>query len=280
MTADSGSGGPRGAYGLSISGLAGSESLLVRAEPDWPSVEVSVVAGVVESPAESVDDEQATVSLVGGVAEVEREPGRVAFTFEEPVSLDALLHPYFAPIAGLFAHWHGHRESLHAGAFVAGGGAWGVLSSREGGKSSTLARLALEGVPVLTDDVLVLEGGTAFAGPRAIDLRSEPASALRVGDPLGVVGTRERWRLRLDDVEGSWPLRGWVFLTWGDDVAVTKVAAGDRLQRLAAERTIRLVPKDPTALLELVGLPSLELRRPQSWASLEAATALLRETIG
>jgi hypothetical protein len=263
---------------LTISGPPGIEQLLVRAEDDWPPVEVSVSTGAVDGSQEMVDGDHATVSLIGGVAEVDRVPGRVAFTFADALAVEALVHPYFAPIAGLFAHWHG-RETLHAGAFVADGGAWGVLSAREGGKSSTLARLALDGLPIVADDVLVIDGQTVFAGPRAIDLRGEPAQALGVGEPLGVLGRRERWRVRLDDVEASWPLRGWVFLTWGDEISVTKVTAGERLVRLAAERTIRLVPRNPEGLLRLAGLPSFELRRPQSWSSLEEATAVLLETI-
>ena len=266
--------GELGAYGLRIEGLALAERLLVRADSSWPELQIVAKRGSIEGFDEHVDSDRATFVLLGAVAVAERSPGRAVFTFDGEPNPEALVHPYLAPIAGLFAHWHG-RESVHAGAFVAGGGAWAVVGEREGGKSSMLARLALDGVPIVTDDMLVLENGVAFAGPRAIDLRREPAQALGVGDPLGVLGARERWRLRLDETASTWPLRGWVFLAWADDVSVTPVSAGDRLQRLAAERTIRLVPPDPRALLRLSALPAFELRRPRDWSSLEEATTLL-----
>ena len=263
-----------GAYGLRINGLAGAEHLLVRADSSWPELQIVAERGPIDGFSEQVDGDRATLRLLGAVAAVERSPGRAVFTFETEPDLEAIVHPYLAPIAGLFSHWHG-RESIHAGAFVAGAGAWGVLGERSGGKSSTLARLALDGVPIVTDDVLILESGTAFAGPRAIDLREEPALALGIGEPLGVVGARERWRLRLEDVWGAFDLKGWVFLEWGDELAVTRVSAGSRLQRLVGQRTIRLAPPDPSALLRLSALPAFELRRPRDWSSLEEATTLL-----
>lgn len=264
----------RGAYGLRIVGLRGAEHLLVEADSDWPELEIVVERGSIAGLRDRVDEDEATVVLLGAVAVVRRTPAQAVFRFDAEPSADALVHPYLAPIAGLFAHWHG-RESLHAGAFVAAGGAWGLLAEREGGKSSTLARLALDGVPIVTDDVLVVEGNRAFAGPRAIDLRREPAEALGVGEALGVVGARERWRLRLDSTAGAFPLLGWVFLAWGEELSLTRVPAGERLQRLAAERTIRLSPRDPSSLLGLAALPAFELRRPRRWSSLEEATKLL-----
>jgi hypothetical protein len=267
-------GGELGAYGLRIEGLQGAEGLLVRADSSWPELQIVTERGSIEGFAEHVDSDRATFVLLGAVAVAERSPGRAVFTFDGEPNLQALVHPYLAPIAGLFAHWH-RRESLHAGAFVARGGAWGVLAERSGGKSSTLARLALDGVPIVTDDVLIVEDRTAFAGPRAIDLREEPAQALGIGEPLGVLGARDRWRMRLADVGGAFELKGWVFLEWGDELAVTRVSAGSRLQRLAAQRTIRLAPPDPSALLRLSALPAFELRRPRDWSSLEEATTLL-----
>ena len=268
----------RGAYGLRIAGLAGIEHLLVRADRAWPRLEIVAARGSIDGFRDHVDDDHATLVLLGAVAVVERTSGRAVFTFDTEPDPQALVHPYLAPVAGLVSHWHG-RESLHAGAFVAGGGAWGLLAEREGGKSSTLAQLALEGVPIVTDDMLVLDGGSAFAGPRAVDLRREPARALGVGEPLGVLGRRERWRLTLEEIEGAFPLRGWVFLAWGDEVSVVRVAAGSRLRRLAHERSLRLTPRDPTALLSLAALPAFELRRPRRWSSLEETTKLLVESL-
>jgi len=272
--ADSRSGEELGAYGLRIAGLRGVEHLLVPADPSWPGLEVVAERGPIENVEEHVDDEHATLALLGAVADVDRSRGRVVFTFDSELGPNALVHPYLAPIAGLMSHWHG-RESLHAGAFVVGGGAWGLLAERGGGKSSTLARLALDGVPIVADDVLVLDGDTAFAGPRAIDLRRGPAQTLGVGEPLGVLGRRERWRLTLAPSDNAFPLRGWVFLSWGDELSFRRVPPGSRLQRLAVERTIRLAPRDPAVLLRLAALPAFELRRPRGWSSLEESAKLL-----
>ena len=99
-------------------------------------------------------------------------------------------------MAALAARWL-RRESFHAGAVVVEGGAWAILGDKEAGKSSTLAHLALNGYTVLSDDVLVLERGSVFAGPRCIDLRAEPARRLGAREPLAVVGMRERFRIEL-----------------------------------------------------------------------------------
>lgn len=267
-----------GAYGLTLTGLDAADKLLLKPDPSWPTLEIVLRRGPGDGGANRVGADQATMALLGASAHVERIPGRATFTFEHDVSIDAVVHPYLAPVAGLVNHWNG-RESIHAGGFVLGGGAWGLLGERGGGKSSTLARLALGGVPVVADDVLVTHGERVYAGPRAIDLRREPAELLGAGEPLGVLGARERWRLHLDDVAATSALAGWVFLAWGPDVALNPVPAGKRLQRLAAERAIRLAPRDPEVLLTLAARPAWELRRPRSLSSLEAATKLLLETL-
>ena len=112
--------------------------------------------------------------------------------------------------------------------------AWGLVADRGVGKSSTLARLALDGIPIVADDLLVIDEIVALAGPRAIDLRDEPARRLGVGEPLGIVGTRSRWRFRVHAVPPSVPVRGWVFLEWGEGEApsVESVSARERLERL------------------------------------------------
>lgn len=267
-----------GAYGLALTGLDAAAELLVEPELSWPALEIVVHHGHSDEVANLVDDDRATMALHGASVHVERSPCHATFVFEEEVGIDAVVHPYLAPVAGLVNHWHG-RESIHAGGFVLAEGAWGLLGERGGGKSSTLARLALEGVPVVADDVLATDGERVFAGPRAIDLRREPAELLGAGEPLGVLGTRERWRLRLGDVAVASTLAGWVFLAWGPDLALNPVPAGERLQRLARERAIRLAPRDPEVLLALAARPAWELSRPRSWSSLDDATKLLLETL-
>lgn len=264
-----------GAYGLRIEGIDGVARLLVHADPTWPRLEITVERGRAIVPGDEVDDDRGVVRFQnGGAVVIDRRRGEAVFTLPHEPSPDELVHPYLAPVAAIVSRWHG-REALHAGAFLTQGGVWGLLAGREGGKSTTLARLAIEGVPIVCDDVLVLEGDVAFAGPRAVDLREEPARVLGIGESLGMVGARERWRLTLDAIESRLPVRGWVFLVWSDELALEPVAAGARLRRIAAQRAVRLPPCDPGALLTLSALPGFELRRPRRWSSLERAVELL-----
>jgi hypothetical protein len=268
----------RGAYGLHLAGLSPIDDLLVDADPDWPTTEIAVERGSVDGIEEHVDESRGTIVFRDAVVHVARTPPGAVFRFAAEPVLDAVVHPYLAPAAGLLAHWRG-REALHAGAFVHKGAAWGLVAERGGGKSSTLARLALDGVPVIADDLLVIEGLHALAGPRAIDLREGPARELGVGDHLGVLGTRSRWRLRVPVAPCATPLRGWVFLEWGASLALEEVPAPARLERLGAQRMIRRRPVDPSALLELASLPAVVIRRPQSWSTLRETTRLLLDSL-
>ena len=127
---------------------------------------------------------------------IDRHGGRALFEVPHPVRPDELVHPYLAPAAAVIGRWLG-RESVHAGAIAVDGRALGVVGARGAGKSSTLAGWALDGGEVLCDDLLVLDGRTTFVGPRSIDLREDAAAQLGAGEPIGVTGARERWRLRL-----------------------------------------------------------------------------------
>ena len=81
--------------------------------------------------------------------------------------------------------------------------------------------------------MLVLEGGRPLAGPRDARPACGGGRAAVRGDYLGIVGARERWRLALGEVPPGCGFRGWIFLAWGDDVAVEPVRACERLPRLA-----------------------------------------------
>jgi hypothetical protein len=123
--------------------------------------------------------------------------------------------------------------------------------------------------------MLVLDGGVAFAGPRSIDLREDAAAHLGIGLDIGLAGARPRWRVRLDGVKPRARLAGWVFLDWASEIEVLRLPASETLQRLLRNRGIRLAPPDPSAFVDLSALPALELRRPRSWAALEAAVERL-----
>jgi hypothetical protein len=274
-----GSSSSPGAYGFKLTGADEARELLVDAPPDWPDLTLERRLVAAEPPErDSIGPEFARITLQQGWVELARADNRATFCLRTAITDSDLVHPYLAPAAAVAARWAG-RESFHAGAVVVSGGAWGVLGDKETGKSSTLAWLALHGHDVLMDDLLVLDGGDALAGPRCIDLREGPAAQLGAGEPLGVVGLRERWRLTLGPVPPRVPLRGWVTLGWGDRVEVEPARSVDRLLALLPLRSVRLVPPAPDALVRLASLPVLQLRRPQVWESLPGAAEALLDAI-
>ena len=268
-----------GAYGFELVGLPGPPAQLVEVERGWPALEIVRVTAESSDVASWIAADRAEIRLVAGDRlRVERKPLRATFTTARRLSDAALLHPYLAPAAAVAAYWLG-REAFHAGAVVIDDGVWGVIGEKEAGKSSLLAWLALQGHAVFADDSLVLDGDVAFAAPRSIDLRERPAAGLGAGEPMGTIGDRRRWRLKLGAVPGAGRLRGWVFLAWSDDVAVVPLAPGARLRQMFDNRMVRgLAPADPAALLELAALPAFEFARPRRWDQLaRAAERLLAE---
>lgn len=261
----------RGAYGLQLFGADGLSDMLVDAEPSSPVARIERVSTPEgDVAAEIVEDDRAELPLGStGAVSLRRRDGRVTFRLSRAVSDAELLHPLLAPVAAVMARWHG-RESFHAGGFATDQGGLGVVAGRNGGKSTFLAAAASSGLPVLSDDMLVVEGRDLLAGPRSLDLRSSAAAELEVGEPLGVIGTRERWRVRLPPIAPRVPLRGWVFLAWDEATSVKRISARDCLIRLAESRAVRLAPTAPEHLLELAALPAWEARRPRRWSDLAA----------
>jgi hypothetical protein len=269
-----------GAYGFELLGTAEASSQLVEAGADWPTLEVVRRTGSATVGRSVVGAHRAEIRLLAGEhLLLEREPLRATFTTANPLSDDALIHPYLAPAAAVAGYWLG-REAFHAGGLVVNGGVWGVMGGKESGKSSLLAWLSLEGHAIHADDALVVDGDTTFAGPRSIDLREEPARELGAGEPMGTVGDRERWRLRLGPVDSASRLRGWVFLAWSDAVDVAPVAAGRTLKELLGHRIVKgLPPPDPARVLELSALPAFEVGRPRRWSQLASAGGRLVEVL-
>jgi hypothetical protein len=266
-----------GAYGLRLRGLEDALDLLVPLPQDAPCYTVAAELGRAASLDERVDDDRAELRLrSGGQIVIDRRRGHALFRVPYAVRADELVHPYLAPAAAVIARWHGH-ESMHAGAIAVDGRALGIVGTREAGKSSTLAWLARAGVDVLCDDMLIVDGGAALAGPRSIDLRADAADRLGAGEAIGMTGARERWRLRLGPVAGRPRLAGWVFLAWGDRLELRALPGSERLARLAEQRGVRLPPTRPDALLDLTSLPAWELSRPRGWASLPDAAERLLE---
>jgi hypothetical protein len=270
---------PGGCYGFRLDGVAGARNLLVDAPPDWPALTVGHATPDGPGPtADVVGPERAELPLHGGWLTVDRSPPRVTFRLPAPPPPADLVHPYLAPGAALAARWAG-RESFHAGAVLADGGAWVVLGDKEAGKSTTIADFALHGVGVMADDLVVLDGDAVFAGPRCVDLRETAAGHLGAGEPLGVVGVRERWRLALEPVPARAPLRGWITLAWDDEVGVDALQGAERMLALVPFRSVRLAPGDAQELMELASYPVLRLRRPRRWSALATARERLLDAI-
>jgi hypothetical protein len=268
-----------GAYGFRLDGVPDAGPLLVDAPESWPRLELVRAPEGARPETEDVTDDDAHLWLAGGAAaELDRRRSRALLTVPENTSDGALVHPFLAPVALIMARWRGH-EGMHGGAVATADGVWAVLGDKTGGKSTTLASLALAGLSVFSDDVLVIADGIALAGPRSIDLREEPAKRLGVGEPMGRIGMRDRWRLALDPVPPELPLRGWISLAWGEEITVESLRGADRLAALIPHRGVRLVPTAPTALLELSALPHLRLTRPRRWDSLRDAAARLADAI-
>ncbi len=266
---------PRGAYGIRLRGIDAAADLLVEVPADAPVYDLATEIGHATAPGEEVGERHARLRLQsGGEIAVDRDARTVVFRVPHPVRPDELVHPYLAPAAAVIGRWAG-RECMHAGAYAAGDKVWGVVGTREAGKSSTLAWLARDGVEVLADDMLILDGQTPLPGPRSVDLREDAAARLGIGQAIGMTGARPRWRVSLGAVAAGRPLAGWVFLGWGDEVALRPVPPSERIPRIAAERGLRLPPVRPDALLELASLPAYELTRPRDWSSLPHAAERL-----
>lgn len=276
--------GRRGAFGLCLPGLADAAELLVAASPGWPAWRIEHASGGRAAPS-FVDDSRAVLACEpSGWMEIDRAASLTRLRLPRVPSHQEIVQPRLAATAIVAAHWRG-AHSFHAGAFMAGGLAWGVLGSRQAGKSSLLAALALMDVPVFADDLLVLDRRLrALAGPRCIDLREPAARALGVGESIGVVGTRERWRMALGPVAREVPLGGFVLLEWGAG-GVSAVRPAERLRMLTAAFALRLAQRDDgqdllRALIEIAALPMLRLRRPRRISALGKAAQQLLGAIG
>jgi hypothetical protein len=268
-----------GCYGFRLRGLGDAHGMLVEAPATWPILEVRRAPLAGDGPTlDQIGPDRAELVLQRGWLELDRSARLATFRFESPLPDRDLVHPYLAPAAAVAARWAG-RDSFHAGAVVVGGGAWAVLGDKENGKSTTLAWLALNGHPVLADDLLVVAGDAALAGPRCIDLRRDSAAHLGAGEPLGVVGQRERWRLALRAVPAEVPLRGFVTLGWDRELALEPLRGAERLLALLPGRTVQVPPMQPGGMVDLSSLPVWRLRRPRRWEALPDAAALLLDAL-
>jgi len=269
----------KGAYGLRV-GLPIAEDDLVDAPAGWPRWHLCwrETPRDRRRPQQLGPDEALFDLQPVGQMLVNRRTSTSTLLLPGAPPAEAWSHPYLSATAIHAAWWSGHR-SFHAGAFLAGGGAWGILGDKEQGKSSAVAWLAAREYPVLCDDLLVIAGGRALAGPRCLDLRQSASAHYGLGTYIGQVGARERWRVRLPPVPAEVPFRGWVALSWADDVSVASVRLEDRLGRMLAHRGLRIPETEDRGLLDLITRPMVELRRPKSWSALDRAMTHLLDAL-
>lgn len=214
--------------------------------------------------------------------EVRRDPPSITLEFPEPASPEALVHPLLTPPISILARWRGDL-TLHAGCFYAGGRAWGVVGTKEAGKSTMLANLAARGYPLMADDLLVLDEGVVRAGPSCIDLRPDVAERMPDARFLGEIGDRPRYRLTTPPAPTRAPLAGFFLLGWSEDdrVHVDRVPPTEALRVLYEQEYIALMGAvDPKKVLELLGTPMWRVERPPDWRFTEEALDRILDVAG
>ncbi|MFL5782757.1 MAG: hypothetical protein ACJ760_15670 [Thermoleophilaceae bacterium] len=263
---------------MAFAGISPGAAAMEPAPPGWPVVRLEHAAAR-EAPGRGGPNRTVIPLLDGGAIAVDRSDWSATFFTARPPDQVSLTHPLASVVAGAFSRWLG-REVLHAGGVVGpDGGVWAVMAGREGGKSTTLAALALEDVPVLSDDLLVVDGAATFRGPRCIDLRTSAARALGVeGQAMHV--RDDRRRLRLPPAAAELPLTGLIFLEWESEYAVKSLGLAARMRLLAGHRAGGFVSGPPEAALALADLPAFEIRRPRTHDSVSETTAAIRGVMG
>jgi hypothetical protein len=266
-------------YGLRLRGVDGAGLLPGARGESWPLVCVERANGDADGDWHLGGGGRRACFRVGEVlVRLERQAARMTVRSARPLAEDQLVHPVLTTGAAMFARWH-HRDSFHGGAIVAGGGAWALFATKEGGKSTLLAWLASHGTGVVSDDMLVIEHAHVFAGPRCVDLRPDTAEAIAARG-LDTVRDAARRRLVLEPAPQRLPLRGIVHLAWGDEVALRPVPLADRIALLRAHNAFGALPAWESGLLDLAALPTYELRRPRSFDTLARSAELLLATAG
>lgn len=243
------------------------------------AVQVTVAPATGEGGPSRYDRSSADLRLRSGGRLRVRRSDQVARYLLPAMLPDAdLLHPYLAAAAALVWRWGGF-ETIHGGAFEAGAGAVMVVGGKGAGKSATLAWLAAAGLPILADDLAVLQGGDVVAGPRSIDLRLPPDGI--PATTIGIATDRaRRQRVTLAPVGHRVPLVGIVSLAWGHQVALERVPLEQRRQVLVRQRYFPALPTDALALLDLVTVPCLHLARPWGERGLDEGGKALLDAFG
>jgi hypothetical protein len=270
-----------GAYGLTVDApypLAGG---MVAAPPSWERWHFSYdVQPDRERPPQAWSETSAHLHLVPrGSAEIDLNSRATKLIVPQKTSPQAFLHPHLGSTAVVVGHWFG-RTAFHASSFVLDGGVWAILGDKEDGKSSSVAWAFANGLPIMADDLLITRDGIVCAGPRCLDLRPGAVEHFGLGEDIGTIGDRQRWRVSLGAVPAELPLKGWIVLTWADEVGVRELAVAERFTRLVNNRAFKLTEARPEAWTSLLGLPMFELRRPRDWSRIDSAMSGLLTVVG
>ena len=275
------------------SGAYGFRLVLPRHEPELPdlipldgdALEVALEwrhAACLVTRADVEPDHVSLRERGNALLEVHRDPPSITLELPEEVTPDALVHPLLTPPISILARWRGDL-TLHAGGFFANDRAWAVLGAREAGKSTTLAMLAERGLPLLADDLLVLDEGVVRAGPACIDLRPDVAERMPAARYLGEVGGRPRYRLAAPSGPARARLAGFFLMGWSEDdrVSVERVPASEALAIVYEQEYIGLLgAADPDKIFDLLEVPMWRVRRPADWKVRDEAIDRILEIAG
>lgn len=266
------------AYGLCFEGLSGA-GLLPPGSERYPKVFIRQQPGTPPGgAARTLESDRARIPLLDGSHVVTISRQQASAVYHGPkIAPDELVHPHLVAPAVVHSRWRG-REAFHAGGVVLDGGAWVIIGQAQAGKSTLLAALAARGAEVLADDLVVVEGLYAFAGPRSIDLRSALPAALGGAPALSRSRRESRLRMALGPIAPRVPLRGWLFLGWGE-AELAPIGPAECLARLAAWRSAPELDSDPGHLLALAGLPAFTLCRQRGWDALQRRVQTLAERL-
>lgn len=269
-----------GAYGFAIAGAGDAAHLLNTVPATWPRLTLGQLIDDTVSEEAQIGEDSARIPLLPeGTLLLERTTGAVTYQLSSPIGVEALVHPYLAPAAAVHAGWLGW-DSYHAAGVVIDGAVWGIAGDRGVGKSTLVAALSARGLEVMADDLCVIQGDRALAGPRTIDLREQSADRFGATRELGVTGMRERWRLDVGPAPLSAPFAGWIYPEWADEVTVASVPLPDRLRRPQENRAATVTPPEPEHALWIAGLPAYAFARPRSWDAMETSMDALLEALG
>lgn len=232
--------------------------------------------GTIDNATLEVGPDSATFPLPGnGGWLLRKKPLSGRLIYPRSLASDELTHPALASAATVLNYWLG-REVFHGGAVLIDNEAWGLLGTKEAGKSTLLALLSQLGAGIVADDMTVVEMGeeiVVLAGPRCIDLRLDVAPHF---EGLSLARRQRRMRLFVNEIPPACPLRGWISLTVGDDVVVEKIPPSQRLARLVPNKMMgAYLTPNPQTFLRLLALSFLEFRRPLTWEDSSKSAELL-----